>query len=416
MDSPIDKAKGMFGLYRNLPAAIYVLFVATIINGIGSFVFPFLVLLLTQRLGFSDGTAGAFMSLATLAYMPGSFIGGKLADRMGRKRIMIFGQVMASVMFAVAGFLGDSHLVPWFILLHLLFDGITDPARSALQTDVTTQENRQASFSLTYLGHNMGFAIGPVIAGYLFYSSPQWLFFGNAIAGLLSVAFVIWRVPESKPDAKTIEASYGSDSTERAQRGSLLKALLSRPRLLLLAVCITCFSFTYSQALFALPLHTTGMFGKSGALIYGTMMSVNAIVVVLCNAPIVMLLRKRPPLRNIALAGILYAIGFASMGLARLPLWLYALTVVYTLGEITDATNTHYYIANNTPMSHRARFSAIMPVITGFGHAIAPAIGGRISEQYGLDLLWIIIGVTALMGSFGVKILYWTEKKNKLSQ
>ena len=67
-------------------------------------------------------------------------------------------------------------------------------------------------------------------------------------------------------------------------------------------------------------------------------------------------------------------------------------------------------------MSHRARFSAIMPVITGFGHAIAPAIGGRISEQHGLDLLWIIIGVTALMGSFGVKILYWTEKKNNLSQ
>src|SRR3989339_392831 len=186
MDQQLSGIKGMLALYKGLPRSVYVLFFATIMNGVGIFVYPFLVLLLTQHLGYSDAWAGAFMSVAALAYLPGSFIGGKLADKIGRKRVMVIGQLLASSMFVVCGFLGTSVWVPFFIILNLLFDGATDPARSALMTDITTPENRQVSFSLNYLGHNMGFALGPVIAGFLFYAAPGWLFFGNAIAATIS--------------------------------------------------------------------------------------------------------------------------------------------------------------------------------------------------------------------------------------
>ncbi|MDD3671223.1 MAG: MFS transporter [Sphaerochaetaceae bacterium] len=412
MSERANDFRGMFSLYKGLPRPVYVLFVATIMNGVGIFVYPFLVLLLTQHLGYTDAWAGVFMSVAALAYLPGSFIGGKLADKIGRKRVMVIGQLLASCMFVVCGFLGNSQLVPFFILMNLLFDGMTDPARSALMTDVTDQENRQASFSLNYLGHNLGFALGPVIAGLFFYKAPQWLFFGNAIAATISIIFVAFSVPESKPDQAAIEASFKSNSTEKAHPGGLFKALFSRPRLLLLAVCVTFFSFTYSQSLFALPLYTTRLFGKAGATLYGTMMSLNAVVVVCSNAFIVMALKKSHPLRSIALAGVLYAFGFACMGLARTPLWFYLLTVVYTLGEVVDATNTHYYIANNTPMSHRARFSAILPVIMGTGHAIAPVIGGQVSSRHGLGVLWVLVGITAIIGAIGVFILYLTEPKH----
>ena len=99
-------------------------------------------------------------------------------------------------------------MYPLFIILNLLFDGAVDPARSALMTDVTVPENRQVSFSFNYLGHNMGFAIGPIVAGFLFYRAPNWIFFGNAIVSTISIIFVAFMVPESKPDQKAIEASY----------------------------------------------------------------------------------------------------------------------------------------------------------------------------------------------------------------
>ena len=406
--------KGMIDLYKGLPQPIYALFVATIMNGLGIFVYPFMVLLLTQHLGYSDAWTGMFLSLAAVAYIPGSFIGGKLADRIGRKKVMIISQLCGSAMFIVCGFLGTSKLIPLFIFLNLMFDGATDPARSALMTDCTTQQNRQVGFSLNYLGYNSGFTVGPVIAGLLFYSAPSWLFFGNAIATILSTIYVAFTVPESLPDKEAIEASYHTDSTERAHRGGWISALRSRPRLLILALCITFFSFSYSQTLFALPLYTTELYGKAGAKLYGSIMSLNAIVVVFSNAFIVMALKRFHPLRNLVLAGILYAIGFSCMGFAQTPIWFYVLAVVYTLGEVIDATNSHYYIANNTPMSHRARFSAILPVIMGTGHAIAPLIGGQISSLYGLDILWGIVGITATIGTLGILLLYLTEHKTQI--
>jgi MFS family permease len=196
----------------------------------------------------------------------------------------------------------------------------------------------------------------------------------------------------------------------------LIKALLSRPQLLILAISATFFSFAYSQSLFALPLYTARLYGEQGATLYGTMMSLNALVVVFCTAPMVILMRKRHPLQNIALAGVLFAIGFACMGLVRAPIWFYVLTIVYTLGEILDATNIHYYIANNTPMSHRARFSAIMPIIMGFGHALAPLVGGMVSTRYGLPWLWVIIGITASIGAVSIYILYLTDADRKKRQ
>jgi MFS family permease len=403
----------MFSLYWGLPKAVYVLFFATIINGVGVFVYPFLVLLLTQYLGYSDTWAGLFLSFTALVYLPSSLLGGKLADRIGRKKVMVVGQLLACSMFAVCGFLGPSKLVPLFIILNLAFDGITDPARGALLTDVTNGSNRQASFSLTYLGHNLGFAFGPILAGFLFYRAPQWLFFGNAIAAFIATLFVIFNIAESKPSQKEIEESFKSETNEKSVDGGLLKALFSRPKLLIFAICATFYSFAYAQALFALPLYTTALFGQNGASLYGRMMAINAVVVVLSNTFLVMILRKRHPLRNVAVAGIFYTIGFTFMGFVTSSAVLYLLAVVYTLGEVMEATNSQYYIANNTPLNHRGRFSAVFPLIMGTGHAIAPMVGGLVSTYFGLKLLWLMVGFSAFMGTVGISILYFTEfKKN----
>ena len=49
-----------------------------------------------------------------------------------------------------------------------------------MMTDVTTTANRQSGMALNYLGHNLGYAVGPIIGGFLFYRATQWLFIGNA--------------------------------------------------------------------------------------------------------------------------------------------------------------------------------------------------------------------------------------------
>jgi len=382
-----------------------------VVNGLGIFVFPFMTLILTKRLGFDAQGAGLILMLLSIAYIPGAMIGGKLADHFGRKTIMIGAQLVSVAAFIPCGFLGESRLVVVFIIVSLLFDGITDPVRGAMNMDLTTPENRQAAYSLLYLGHNLGFAGGPLIAGFLFNTAPAWIFWGNAIAAAIAMLLVVLFVPETKPSAEHVEASLNSDSTEKAVRGGLLKALLSRPFLLLYLFVTTWYGFTYAQHRFLLPLQTDRLFGAEGAPLYGLLMTTNAVLVVVFNLPLIALLKRFGPLYNTVIAGLLFALGFGMLAFLDRPWMFFLSTFVWTMGEIVDATNSNVYVANHTPLSHRARFNSILPLIGGIGWIIATPISGFLSERLGIPLTWIIVALVVALAAVGVFFLARAEGK-----
>ena len=409
--NPLLRLVDSFSIYRGLPKSIYTLFIATVVNGIGIFVFPFLTLFLTKKMGMGEKAAGDFMLLASLAYVPGILTGGKLADHFGRKRVMLISQALSGLLFVPCGFLGTSPLVPWLILASLFFDGVTDPARTAMNMDVTTPENRQAAFSLLYLGHNLGFAFGPLIAGFLFEKAPEWLFWGNAMAILAALALVIAFIPETKPTERQIEESLAGNSTERAHEGSLISALKSRAFLLVFVSITTWLGFVYAQNRFALPLQLQATFSVGGAKLYGVIMTLNAALVIVFNAPIVATLRRFRPLVNVSIAGFLYTAGFGMLALVRSPVLFFVSTILWTFGEIVHATNEEVYVANHTPMSHRGRFNSILPLISGVGFSISSSVAGRIIERAGLRPVWWLMGAVALLASCALLVLDRAERK-----
>lgn len=60
-------------MYRNLPNNIYYLAVARMILGMGNFILPFLVLLFTDKLGYSATVAGTLAMAGTGGYLFGAF-------------------------------------------------------------------------------------------------------------------------------------------------------------------------------------------------------------------------------------------------------------------------------------------------------------------------------------------------------
>jgi MFS family permease len=401
----------MFALYRGLPRPVYILFIAEVVNGIGIFVFPFLTLFLTKKLGMSERSAGDFMLFASVAYVPGILIGGRFADRFGRKRVMLVSQALSGLMYIPCGFLGSSALVPWFILASLFFDGVTDPARTAMHTDLTDPQNRQAAFSLLYLGHNLGFAFGPLIAGFLFNSAPAWLFWGNAIAIFVALALVIGFVPETKPSAEELRATIGSGSSEEAHEGGLLSALATRPFLLVYTILTTFYGFVYAQNRFALPLATDALFGTGGATVYGGLMTLNAVLVIALATPVVKLTRRADPIWSVAAAGLFYALGFGGIAFCRSPALFYLSTFVWTLGEIVNATNDGAYVANHTPISHRGRFQSILPIIGGTGFAMSSSVVGHMIPRVGLAAVWPLLAVVATVASASIALLGLVERR-----
>ncbi len=381
-------------MYRNLPKSVYSLAVVNFINGFGNFTFPFLTLFLTLKLGYSAAQAGAFSMLSMTMYVPGSLISSKLADKMSRKTIMVVTQTLFSLSFLACGIL-YSHIewIPYILIIGLIFDGASDPARQALHTDHTNFNNRQEAFSLFYLAYNIGFGFGPAIAGLLFTSYPRWLFLGSGIIGLLATTIVGFTIHDKRPNKEMLKASIEKNQTDKAVEGNVFKALLSRPKLLSYISINGIFFFCVSIVFFTLPLYATYLFKDNGPTIYGFLMSSNAVTVVCITPLFVKLSKKKNTLTIIIISFILYLLGFNLIAIASTILIFVLGMIIFSLGESLHATNNDYFIANHTPMGHRARFSTLISIIQGSGYAIGPLVGGQLLEFLSFRKVYGIVSI-----------------------
>lgn len=399
-----------FKNYLGLPKSIYIIFLARIINSMGAFVYPFLTYFLVDNLGIGEHMAGKYLLLASTASAPGSLVGGKLADHFGRKKILLIFQGLAALSLIPCAFLGNSMVIPWLLILSSFFGGAAHPASGAMVTDLTNPDNRKEAFSLLYLGTNLGIAVGPLIAGFLYNNYIEWIFLGDAATTFISLILVMIYIRETIPSHEEVEESFETTSDEKAEKGNLILVLLKRPALLAFAAVSTVYSFVYAQHSFSLPLQVRAIFDNNGTKVFGSVMTVNALSVILLTMIITKVTKKIKPIQNIAIAGIFYAIGFGMLYYIENFYLILLSTIIWTIGEILTVTNTSVYIANHTPMSHRGRFNAVLPIISGFGYAVGPVIMGRYIEVNSVKMVWPVLFVLSLGAACLMYLLSLVEK------
>ncbi len=415
--------KSLFEIYRGLQRGIYILFFARIINSAGSFVYPFLALFLTDKLGYSTGDTGLILMLASVSFVPGSLLGGKLSDRYGRKKILAASQFFSAAIFLICAFIPDKKMIPFFILGAEFFLGIFYPASTAMVIDLSTPEQRKGAFSLIYLGHNLGFAVGPLLAGFLYNSHPNWLFSGDAVTTLVSIILIILFIAESKPldqeISKSLESSQSEQDSaqensrdlEKAEAGSVFSVLARRPELVAFFLIMIIIDFVYAQMSFSLPLFMDEVFGSRGAVLYGSAMTFNAVTVIIGTTIIIGLTRNMKPIIATILAAVFYAAGFGGIYWGMEYSIILIAVFIWTTGEILGATNIDVYISNHTPMSHRARINSVAPIVIGVGYATSPFIMGKFIEYNSLRMVWPLCGILSIAAAAGLTILYIMEKR-----
>ena len=400
--------------YSGLDKSIYFLFLAQIVNSLGHFVHPFITLFLTKKIGMDPMRAGVYVSVSAFIWIPATFIGGKLVDSLSRKIIMIAAQGLAAATLVPCAFLGTSMAVPWLLILSSFFYGIAEPANDSMISDMTKPEERKTAFSLLYLGHNIGFSVGPMIAGFLFNNFLPLLFIGDALTSGIALVLISIFTRETKPSEEEIKKSFESDtSAEKAEKGSVISVLLKRPLLIAFMLTNILLSLVYSQTLFGLPLLLSSKFGDLGPRFFGILMLANTLTVVLLTTPIIHSTDKLKPAVSMAVAGLFYALGFSFTHLSSSLVILILLTVVWTLGEILGATNISAYIANHSPMTHRGRINAIAPVIMFSGQAFGPPLAGWFINKYSAEAIWPIIGIISLAAAVIFYIFYLVDNRKK---
>ena len=389
---------------------MYIMFGATVINRFGDFVMPFLTMYLTIKMGLSYEIAGIIVTISALIGIPSSLLGGKLADELGRKKTYLIAQTGAALSLLPCAFLKNPVPIIVFLLLSTFFHGAVRPPMNAIVTDILPPHQRQVGFSLQYLGINVGVALGPIVAGFLFNNFLPMLFIGDALTSFIAL-FLIWKnVKEVKPE--NLKETVHSEM-EKEEKGSTISALLKRPQIIIFLIVYVLYSFVYTQHRFSLPLTTDAVFGSSGASKYGILISINAFTVLLCTVAVTSITKHLKPIINITIAGIIYAVGFGMLAVIHSYYMFILSTIIWTIGEILVVTNFGVYLADNSPSNFRARFNAVGSLSWSLGAALGTSIAGKFLQELGLNYIWLLTFVLSVIGTVGMLGVYISGKKRK---
>jgi len=396
----------LMGGFRGLPAPIWAIFTLQIITRGGDFVFPFLTLFLTRKLGLSSIEAGFWVMATVASGLLGTMAAGKLSDHFGRRRILGFCLLGGCMFTGLCGFLPATILISKALLVASFFQGSVKPILSAFVMDLCAPEQRKEGFSLSYLGTNLGVAVGPMIAGFLFENHLPWVFFGNSLAMACAIGILIRFVPESGSSRLIPEAG-----PEQGVAGGAFTALLNRPLLVCFFLLTLLVSFAYDQTSFGLTLYTSQIFGARGAASFGFLMSFNAAVVLVSTALITRLTHRMPGALAMALGTGFYTMGFSMLAF-RLDMKLLMLsTFIWTTGEVLLAINSGAYLAGQTPWNFRGRFQAFREIVWSAGRILSPMAYGTIIAHAGIHMSWAVTALVTSICAGGFVLLHQWERK-----
>lgn len=398
--------KSLLNPYRGLPKEVYVIFIARVINAMGCFVMPLLTIILTESIGMSKQMAGFYLSLAGFLYMPASMLGGKLADTIGRKKVIVLFDGLAILLYILAGLTPPNLSLVYVLILAGMSLTTAGPAHDSLMADLTTPANRNGAYALSYMGWNLGFAFGPVIGGMLYKNHLPLVFWGDAFTALLALILILVFIKETLH--RTHEKIQDPKrQMEQRVEGSIFSVLWSRPVLIYFAVIAFGYNFAYSQWSFMLPMQAIEKWDSAGATYYGFIAGFNGLVVMLFTPLLTKLTEGIQDIRRMVFGGLLYAVGFGMLGMINTLPFFFVGAFTFTIGEIVLAISTIPFIANRTPASHRGRMNAFVPMIFGLGNTLGPLGMGKVLEYISIESGWLLIGLSTLGFS---ALMYGLEK------
>lgn len=345
--------------------------------------FPFLTVYFSRELG--NSVAGMLMMVPPIVSTLTNLTGGGLADRVGRRPIMMLGAAVQTAMFAALALSPSAWLSYFYFIGVSLGSALYSPASSAMVADLVEEKERRQVFATFTTANNIGAVLGPALGAVLFFKYQSALLWTCASILFIYLLVMFFLIHETKPPEK--DEKSGGTLTHLVFR-SLLDSvrLIASDRVFGLYILagvfaiITIMQLDLYLAVYVInhvpaqPLVSWGnwQFMLSSSEVFGWLLGLNGLMFVLLILPISTWLKNWSERNIMLLSCLLSGIGTFAIGLNSNIWYLFASTVVFTLGEIVRSPVTQSFVSHYAPTHARAQYMGASNLQFTIGRFLAP--------------------------------------------
>ncbi|MDX2186273.1 MAG: MFS transporter [Opitutaceae bacterium] len=355
------------------------------------------------------GLISSAFSILQFVFAP---IWGGLSDRHGRRGILVYtvgGTAVSYLLWALSGSF-------WLFLIARLLSGAFGgnlSVATAAVADVTTREERSKAMGLVGAAFGLGLVTGPALGGFssrinLLDTFPGLATWGvnpfsvpALIAFALSVLNFFWIRARFK---ETLPPDRRSGETEARTRNPL-RAILGMRNQAIRSINLV--SFLYSLAFVAMEGTLTFLaadhFGFH-ATDNATLMAFLGLCSIVTQGFIVRKLLLRMRETSVLSSGLIFSsLGFACVGFAPTPAFLYLGVALFSLGGGLVNPSTTGLISLYAGPQEQGRVLGIFRSLGSLARAITPICAGIIywsHREYGAEILYTLAAITALCSLF----------------
>ena len=397
--------KKTFNSYRDsfggLSKEVWWLALITFINRAGTMVIPFLSLYLTNEMNLTLSQVGWIMSCFGLGSLLGSWMGGKLSDKIGFYKVMFFSLLITGFMFICLQFVHTFLGFAIGIFITMTFADAFRPAMFVSLKAYSKPQNQTRSLTLIRLAINLGFSFGPFFGGLIIaaisYSGLFWVDGITCIAAIVVMRIVL--------KEKKIHVDKSKVIVEKENK--ITSVYKDKPYWIFLTI-VFLMGFVFLQLFTTMPLFYKEVHGMTEIQI-GLLMSMNGFLIFLLEMPLIHYIEKKllDRMKIITWSLVLLSLSYVVLNTTSWGGILIVGMLFITLGEMLAFPFTNNFAMNRAPSGNEGRYLALYSMAFSCAHIFSAKTGMEVIARFGFMANWFLMGG---LGLLAVVLMIWLRK------
>jgi predicted MFS family arabinose efflux permease len=396
--------KNYFNNFKGFPKEVWILTLITFINRAGTMVIPFLSKYMKENLEFTYSQIGWVMVFFGIGSIIGTWLSGKLSDKIGFYKVMVFSLFASGIVFILLQYATTFESLCVGILILTSIADMFRPAMLVCLKTFTKKEDRARAYSLTRAAINLGFLFGPVLGGLIIMQMGyEYIFYIDGITCILAIIVFMIFVKEKKVPIK-------EHSLVKTQKVSVMK---DKPFMLHLVICLIT-GILFFQIFTTLPLYHKERFNLT-EFDSGLLLSLNGLLILLFELPIVGYV-NRNKINNhkvISLGLLLMASSFLLL-LLPFEAVLVPMMFVMTCGVMLTFPFANSFAMDRSHMQE-GKYMAAFTMSYSFAHILSAKTGMEIIQHSSYETNWWFMTALGVAGTLLVFRLSKMVEKEELN-